>query len=107
MYVDRPILEERLTQALRGTKYIVIHGESGNGKTWLYKRVFAKEQVYVQVLNLANVIALGGFPAAFEAKLGELGHKSVQTERAQIDGGIRPWVWGFTFKALKVQRFLL
>lgn len=61
MYIDRPTLETRLSQALRGTKYIVIHGESGNGKTWLYKRVFAKEKIFAQTLNLANVIALGGF----------------------------------------------
>lgn len=91
MYIDRPILEARLSQALRGSKYIVIHGESGNGKTWLYKRVFAKEGVSWQVLNLANVIALKGFSAAFEAKLGELDYTPLQTKTFQTDGGIRPW----------------
>lgn len=90
MYVSRPTLERRLMEGLRGNKFIVVHGESGNGKTWLYKRVFAQQGVYVQVLNLANVITLGSFPAAFEAKLGELGHEVVQTKGVEISTGIRP-----------------
>ena len=39
MYVDRPDLERRLVDALKGDKYVIVHGERGNGKTWLYKRV--------------------------------------------------------------------
>ena len=36
MYVTRRVLEDRLEDSLRGSKYVVVHGESGNGKTWLY-----------------------------------------------------------------------
>ncbi|GIX19851.1 MAG: hypothetical protein KatS3mg120_1527 [Erythrobacter sp.] len=48
MYIPRPKLEERLLDALDSNKYIVIHGESGNGKTWLYKRVFAEKGIYFE-----------------------------------------------------------
>jgi hypothetical protein len=61
MYVDRPLLEQRLVDALKGDKYVIVHGESGNGKTWLYKRVLAREGVGFEVVNLANAVFSGSF----------------------------------------------
>ncbi|MCA6556445.1 MAG: hypothetical protein IM583_07410, partial [Pseudanabaena sp. M114S2SP2A07QC] len=39
MYVDRPDLEADLKKGLRSGMHLLIYGESGSGKTWLYKRV--------------------------------------------------------------------
>ena len=33
MYVDRSDLEKRLVDLVQGGKHIIIHGDSGNGKT--------------------------------------------------------------------------
>lgn len=39
MYVSRPRHEAALEKAVRGGRHIVICGNSGNGKSWLYKAV--------------------------------------------------------------------
>jgi hypothetical protein len=59
MYVSRPILEKALANALRGNLHIVIHGESGTGKSWLYKQNFSAASVSFMVANLANASRLG------------------------------------------------
>lgn len=38
MYIDRPELETPLTSGLNDTKHLILHGESGSGKSWLYKK---------------------------------------------------------------------
>ena len=40
MYVNRPNLETRLMDAIKGSKNIIVHGDSGCGKSWLYKYIF-------------------------------------------------------------------
>ena len=90
MYVDRLELEERLEDALGGDKYIIVHGESGNGKTWLYKRVLARGKVPFEIVNLANAVLHGSLLGAFEAKLAELGVEKQVSRSEEFDFGIRP-----------------
>jgi hypothetical protein len=59
MYIARPGLEEDLQNALAGTLNILIHGESGCGKSWLYKQVLAKSGAHFAAANLANASRLG------------------------------------------------
>jgi Cdc6-like AAA superfamily ATPase len=59
MYVPRPDLEKALSSALRGALNIIIHGESGTGKSWLYKRVFKDLNATVEIANLANASRFG------------------------------------------------
>lgn len=59
MYVIRSDLEERLTNALKNNLHIVIQGDSGTGKSWLYKKVLADESACYLVANLANAYRLG------------------------------------------------
>jgi SpoVK/Ycf46/Vps4 family AAA+-type ATPase len=54
MYVARGDLEAALKQRLLGSQHIVIHGESGCGKSWLYKKVLADEDVFWIPANFAN-----------------------------------------------------
>ena len=72
MYVQRPDLELALRQALAGTKNIAISGESGNGKTWLYKRVFSTYDIHYEFINLANASLMGGLQEAFRDKVDRL-----------------------------------
>jgi MoxR-like ATPase len=53
MYIDRPQLERSTETALRVKFHIIIHGESGTGKTWLYKKVLADKSVPLHVINMA------------------------------------------------------
>jgi hypothetical protein len=63
MYIPRPALEKALQNALRGNLHIVIHGESGTGKSWLYKQSFASAAVSFVVANLANASRLHSIAA--------------------------------------------
>jgi len=56
MYIPRPELEGALTKAIRKPKHIIVHGESGSGKTWLYKNLFANKKIRYEVLNAAIII---------------------------------------------------
>jgi hypothetical protein len=53
---------------LRGSKNPCIFGESGNGKSWLYKHVFKQHGVTYHTINLALADAQDCLHAAFEAK---------------------------------------
>ena len=55
MYISRPILERELIRSVTGTKHSLLFGESGNGKTWLYKHVFNKHKIPYVVANSGNV----------------------------------------------------
>lgn len=63
MYVARPGLEKALQTALRGNLHMIIHGESGTGKSWLYKKTFRDAGVPFIVANLANASRLGSIAA--------------------------------------------
>lgn len=66
MYIGRPPLERALTRALKGSLHIVIHGESGSGKSWLYKKVLSDLGVYFEVLNFATAVRSKSIHAALE-----------------------------------------
>ena len=67
-YVQRQDLEWQLVHALRGSKKLCIFGESGNGKSWLYKHVFKQHGVTHHTINLTLADAQDCLHAAFEAK---------------------------------------
>jgi len=71
MYIPRFGLEDRLRQYLPQSMHIVLHGESGCGKTWLYKKVFADSSVYYRTANLgrASLQGINGLLAEVLAKI--------------------------------------
>lgn len=69
MYVDRTELERVLKKHCQGSKHIIIHGESGNGKTWLYKKVFGDLYLPYLTINLANASRFGSFQNLLKEKL--------------------------------------
>lgn len=44
---------------MEGSQHILIHGESGCGKTWLYKRLLERDNVFLTVANLGNASRFG------------------------------------------------
>lgn len=90
MYVRRVELETRLIDAFPSNKFIVIHGESGNGKTWLFKKVFADQGVYYEVVNLGNASGADTIDKAFAVKLGEWGAKQKASEGTASSAGAKP-----------------
>ena len=55
MYVERQGLEAALLDKINGDFNIIIHGESGSGKTWLYKKIFGQYDISYEIINLAQV----------------------------------------------------
>lgn len=53
-YVPRVSLEVALARSIQGSLHSVLFGESGNGKSWLYKKVFAQLGFHYKVANCAN-----------------------------------------------------
>ncbi|ANV83895.1 hypothetical protein AWQ21_05560 [Picosynechococcus sp. PCC 7003] len=65
MYVQRPELEQALKRGLRTNLHLLIHGESGSGKTWLYKKVLKENKFEIFIANLATASRLGSITAEF------------------------------------------
>lgn len=54
MYVERKELEKELNRSINGSMHSFLFGESGNGKSWLYKKVFNEKKVNYVVANCAS-----------------------------------------------------
>jgi hypothetical protein len=54
MYITRPHLEKTLKRAIDGTYHIIVHGDSGSGKSWLYKNVLKEIDCEYITINLPN-----------------------------------------------------
>jgi len=55
MYVARPELERELERSIRKNTHSLLFGESGNGKSWLYKTVLGKIDVPYVPINCGAV----------------------------------------------------
>ena len=73
MYVNRPELEVSLADALDSGLHVLIHGESGSGKSWLYKRVLAEHEISYEVVNLADAARYNSINDAISRILASLG----------------------------------
>jgi len=59
MYVHRPLHEKLLKRATERNSHTLIFGDSGNGKSWLYKKVLDDLNTPFVVANCANASRLG------------------------------------------------
>lgn len=72
MYIDRPRLEESFRRALEGSQHVLLHGESGTGKSWLYKRLLHADGAAMLVANLANASRHGSICKEIQAAVFDL-----------------------------------
>lgn len=54
MYIPRKSLEKKLFRSVEGSMHSFLFGESGNGKSWLYKKVFVDNKINYVTANCAN-----------------------------------------------------
>lgn len=57
-YVPRLDLERMLLRSVEGSMHSLLFGESGNGKSWLYKKVLDQNLIQYRVANCANASRL-------------------------------------------------
>ncbi|MBE8966387.1 ATP-binding protein [Nostocales cyanobacterium LEGE 12452] len=92
MYVNRPDLESNLIRGLRSGMHLLTYGESGSGKTWLYKKVLKNLNINVYIANLANASRLKSINAEF-ANLVNRGQQAKktgysETKKADLNAGV-------------------
>ncbi|WP_299880009.1 hypothetical protein [uncultured Cocleimonas sp.] len=54
MYIPRAVLEQTLYRSVSGSMHSFLFGASGNGKSWLYKKVLSEKKLNYVVANCAN-----------------------------------------------------
>ncbi|MEO9518482.1 MAG: hypothetical protein ABJH45_21460 [Paracoccaceae bacterium] len=54
MYINRPEHEYSLRTAVRTGYNVVIFGDSGCGKSWLYKKIFRDDNIYFSVIDFRD-----------------------------------------------------
>jgi Cdc6-like AAA superfamily ATPase len=54
MYIDRNKEEKNLYRSVTASMHSFLCGESGSGKTWLYKKVFEEKRIKYIAINAAN-----------------------------------------------------
>lgn len=72
MYIRRPELEKKLIRKLEGSKHIIIYGESGCGKSWLYKKILSDENISYGSINLAKTKRMGSITNIFKDELAKI-----------------------------------
>ncbi len=90
IYVPRQNLERELKEAVSETRHIIIHGESGNGKSWLYKKVFTDLGLRVSIINLAIASSMGSLGAAFQDKVNKSTGKRAISKTDTKEGVLAP-----------------
>lgn len=66
MYIKRPKLEAALLRAVEGSQHVLLCGESGNGKSWLYRKVLDGDIFHVSA-NCANAGRHGSITSEIES----------------------------------------
>jgi hypothetical protein len=97
MYVSRPEHERQFKNALRNDLCILVHGQSGTGKTWLTRRVLIEEEYYFKPINLASASSAQSISTCFKNIMArenwQIRTKYTETKRANLkvavaDGGV-------------------
>ncbi|HEY0377350.1 MAG TPA: AAA family ATPase [Pyrinomonadaceae bacterium] len=88
VYVERPDLEKELRRALTGSLHTIIFGESGCGKSWLYKKVIADIDAYSLSANCANALRFGSLTAEIKQVIALEAPKRLSDMSEQKSAGI-------------------
>lgn len=67
MYVSRPEYEEEFGNALECDMCLLVHGQSGTGKTWLTRRMLENKHIYYKVINLASASNSNSIYSCFQS----------------------------------------
>jgi len=65
MYIPRDGLENALLRATKGTQHMILSGDSGCGKSWLFKKVFEDNNIEYLIVDCANVDRFESLDAEF------------------------------------------
>ncbi len=104
-YVERKEHLKSLEEGFKGSKHMFLHGDSGTGKSWLYKDFLKKNNIMHLTANLANASRLGSINKEFENTVNRELKKqktsySIKNEGyLQTESGLSGWWTGVVLKA--------
>lgn len=105
IYVDRKELEKELGRSLRGSLHTVVFGESGSGKSWLYKKVLADMQAEVATANCANAQRFNSLTREIQYVVAQKSPKRLTAIDEEMNAGIRAVVAEGGFKSTRKYEF--
>ena len=105
MYIPRPELEADLKQALTINTNVLIRGDSGCGKSWLYKKVLTDLDAAYAIVNLAQARNFGSIAEAVFRTIAAgtdivIGGKA--SGQVGVFGGLFPPAFGYSRETRRV-----
>jgi len=89
IYVDRIDLERALKRAVGGSLHAIVFGESGSGKSWLYKKVLGDIDAEIATANCANASRLGSLTEEIKHVVTAHTPKKLQEYSEEMNAGIK------------------
>jgi hypothetical protein len=99
MYVDRPQHERDLKRAVKGSLHVVLSGESGGGKSWLYKHVAQKEGWKTFYANAGNAVRCGSLGAIMALAVRRSNDREIVEFSQELEAGAKAFGFGGSGKA--------
>jgi hypothetical protein len=97
-FVRRDGFYEELSAAFNGTKHIVIHGDSGTGKSWLYKEFIDANNIDYLTANLSNASRFNAINKELDNTFGrEVKRQKISVTKSyegSVQGESNLGVWG-------------
>lgn len=88
MYIRRPDAENALIDALEGSQDVVLSGESGGGKSWLYKKVLGERGIVYETVNCSRVDDFKSISKALDEVAARLSPrrkiKEIESKKAEL-----------------------
>lgn len=89
IYVDRVGYEKELKRVVQGSLHAIVFGESGSGKSWLYKKVLSDLGAYMVAANCANALRFGSLTQEIAQILAELSPKRMVGTSEEIGAQLK------------------
>lgn len=89
IYVDRNELEKELGRSLTGSLHTVVFGESGSGKSWLYKKVLADMHAQIATANCANALRFKSLTAEISQVVTQEDPKRLAEMAEEMNAGVK------------------
>jgi len=79
IYIARPNIEKEVRRSIEGSLHTLIFGNSGNGKSWLYKKVISDLNATCAIANCANAIRFDSITTEIVNTILPKGSKELET----------------------------
>ncbi len=105
IYVDRLELEKELSRTLSGSLHTIVFGESGSGKSWLYKKVLADMKAQIATANCANALRFNSLTEEIRHVVVSESPKRLAEVQEEMGAGVKAFVAEAGLKSTRKYEF--